>query len=297
LGAPAPHPVRRVRGDALMARPDRPRRAAALAVLRAVAASILLASLTPIESGGAGDRVITVTTRPNVTETVAIVRPPDKPVAIVVVLVGGSGKLDLTPLGFSREAPGLLVKRRAQLAGRGFVVAFPDAPSDRLGQGLLGFRTTREHSVDIGAVIARLRRDDPAPVWLVGMSMGTVSAASAAARLGRDGPDGLVLVSSVTRTHPSMRESLRDVALEEIRVPALVIHHRDDPCETTPYADAAALPARLTKATPRVELVTLAGGPPRGGLPCGAESPHAFFGIEDTLIDRLASWIGHPPAR
>jgi hypothetical protein len=36
-------------------------------------------------------------------------------------------------------------------------------------------------------------------VWLVGTSMGTVSATSAAARLaGAGGPDGLVLTSTVT---------------------------------------------------------------------------------------------------
>ena len=132
-------------------------------------------------------------TRPRVTQTVVVVRPPGKPVATVVVLVGGAGKLDLTPRGLPRDAPGLSRDATGATGRSRFVVALPDAPSDRLGEGLLGFRTSREHSVDIGAVIARLRHDDPVPVWLVGTSMGTVSAASAAARLGRDGPDGLVL--------------------------------------------------------------------------------------------------------
>jgi pimeloyl-ACP methyl ester carboxylesterase len=188
------------------------------------------------------------------------------------------------------------VKRRAQLADRGFVVVLLDAPSDRLGEGLLGFRTGPEHSVDVGALIARLRHDDAAPVWLVGMSMGAVSAASAAARLGRDGPDGLVLISSVTRTHPYMRESLGDVTLDGIRVPTLIVHHRLDACETARYEDASALPGRLTRAR-RVELVTLEGGPRSRGLPCGPESPHAFLGIEDVLIERVTSWITQAPVR
>ena len=136
----------------------------------------------------------------------------------------------------------------------------------------------------------------PVPVWLVGTSMGTVSAASAAARLGNDGPDGLVLISSVTRTHPAMRESLADIPLESIQVPTLILHHRQDPCEITPYDDALALPRRLTRAR-RVEFVALDGGPPAQGLPCGPESPHAFVGMEDVLIDRLASWITRTPVR
>ena len=126
--------------------------------------------------------------------------------------------------------------------------------------------------------------------------MGTVSAANAAARLGNDGPDGLVLISSVTRTHPAMRESLVDVPLESIQVPALIIHHRQDPCEITPYSDASVLPRRFSSSR-RVELVTVEGGPTARGVPCGPESPHAFLGTEDVLVERLASWIRRMPVR
>ena len=188
------------------------------------------------------------------------------------------------------------LRRRLMWSLAGFVVAFVDAPSDRLGEGLIGFRTSREHAADIGAVIARLRHDDAVPVWVAGSSMGTVSAASVAARLGKDGPDGLVLISSVTRAHPAMRESLANVPLENIRVPTLIVHHRQDPCEITPYDDAAALPRRFTGAR-RVELVTVEGGPPARGLPCGPESPHAFLGMEDVLIARIVSWIARTPVR
>ena len=258
----------------------------------AVSALALSPSFAP--SQGTSDQVITLPTRPRVTETVVVVRPPMKPTATVVVLVGGLGKLELTARGLPKDGAGPLIRRREQLASQGFVVAFVDAPSDRLGEGLIGFRTSREHAADVGAVIARLRHDDPGPLWLVGSSMGTVSAASIAARLGRDGPDGLVLISSVTRTHPAMRESLADVPLESITVPTLIIHHRQDPCEITPYAEASALSRRLGDAR-RVELVTVEGGPPARGLPCSPDSPHAFFGVEDALIDRLASWIKRTP--
>jgi hypothetical protein len=255
---------------------------------------VLTPSPSSAESQETRDQLITVSTRPRVTESVVVVRPPMKPAATIVVLVGGLGKLDLTPRGLPRDAVGPLIKRRERLAGLGFVVAFVDAPSDRLAEGLIGFRTSREHAADIGGVIARLRHDDPAPLWLTGSSMGTVSAASVTARLGKDGPDGLILISSVTHSHPAMRESLADVLRESITVPTLVIHHRQDPCEITPYAEASALPQRLGKAR-RVELVTVEGGPPPRGLPCGPESPHAFSGMEDTLIDRLASWIKRTP--
>jgi len=261
-----------------------------------VAALILPLSPSLTEGQGVSEQVITVPTRPRITDSVVVVRPPTKPMATLMVLVGGLGKLDLTPRGLPRDATGPLVARREQLARRGFVVAFVDAPSDRLVEGLLGFRTSREHTTDVGSIIRRLRHDDPVPLWLVGTSMGTVSAASVTAWLGNDGPDGLVLISSVTRSHPAMRESLGDVPLERIQAPTLIIHHRRDSCEVTAYEDASALPQRLTSAR-RVELVALDGGPPARGLPCGPESPHAFFGMEDVLIDRVASWITRAPAR
>jgi hypothetical protein len=63
---------------------------------------MLVLSLLFIERHAASDQVITVATRPRVTLAVVVVRPPAKPAATVVVLVGGAGRLDLTPRG-SRE--------------------------------------------------------------------------------------------------------------------------------------------------------------------------------------------------
>jgi alpha-beta hydrolase superfamily lysophospholipase len=67
----------------------------------------------------------------------------------------------------------------------------------------------------VRALIAALREDAPVPVWLVGTSMGTVSAANAAARLMTGGPDGLVLTSTVTRQGRERPESVGDVRLKD----------------------------------------------------------------------------------
>src|SRR5207244_550656 len=98
------------------------------------------------------------------------------------------------------------------------------------------------------AVIAALREMAPVPVWLVGTSMGTVSAANAAARLEDGGPDGLVLTSTVTRGSREMIESVGDVRLQDITVPTLLVHHRDDTwrraATPTPPASSASSPGR-----------------------------------------------------
>ena len=127
-------------------------------------------------------------------------------------------------------------------------------------------------------MIVALRADAAVPVWLVGTSMGTVSAASAAARLGGNGgPDGLVLTSTVMRQGRERPESVGDVRLKDIRVPTLVVHHRQDTCRATLYADTPALLRDLASA-PRRELLTFDGGAPPQSGPCDARAPHGYFG-------------------
>ncbi len=91
-----------------------------------------------------------------------------------------------------------LVRNRRRFVEHGFLVAVVDVPSDHT-TGYGWSRTSKTHAQDVAGVIAALRREALVPVWVVGTSMGTISAANAAARLRVGGPDGLVLTSSVTR--------------------------------------------------------------------------------------------------
>jgi pimeloyl-ACP methyl ester carboxylesterase len=142
-------------------------------------------------------------------------------------------------------------------------------------------------------VIGALRRMADVPVWLVGTSMGTVSAANAAARLRDGGPDGLVLTASVTRRSREQIECLEDVRVQDIRVPTLVVHHRDDGCPSTPYQDVATLLGALKQA-PRRELITMEGGQPARSRPCEALSAHGFLGLDDTVVAAITAWITAP---
>jgi hypothetical protein len=71
---------------------------------------------------------------------------------------------------------------------------------------------------------------------------------------------------------------MTDVALEQIRVPVLVVLNRDDGCESDLYQDTSLGMERLRQA-PVKELFTVSGGLVRSG-PCDAQSPHGFYGIE-----------------
>jgi pimeloyl-ACP methyl ester carboxylesterase len=239
----------------------------------------------------AADDIRTIPTRPGVTDAFILVRPSGAPVASVILFAGGNG---LLALGSGKPGLGgnFLVRNRARFAGQGLLVAVVDTPSDHPA-GLDGFRTSAAHAEDIRAVIAALRQEAPVPVWLIGTSMGTVSAANGAARLSTGGPDGLVLTSTVTRAGRARPESVGDVRLGDVRVPTLIVHHKNDACQSTPYADTPAL-LRDFKVT-RKELLAFDGGDPPQSGPCDARAAHGYFGIDAQVVDAIVAWIKATP--
>jgi pimeloyl-ACP methyl ester carboxylesterase len=243
---------------------------------------------------GAADATATVealATRPGVVQPVYLTQE-SKPVASVVLLPGGRGKVGLDSIkGITRGKINFLVRGRRIFAANGFNVAIPDVPSDRQdSNGLNGFRLTDDHAVDIKAVIARMRAIAPVPVLVVGRSDGTLSAASIAALLGPDGPDGVVLTASITERSEMRPATLADVDLSKVRVPTLIVHHREDGCGTTPFAGTRSLKARLTQA-PEATIMPIAGGAIEGGSPCRNLSHHSFMGQEIDVIDAISTWI------
>jgi len=213
---------------------------------------------------------------------------PENARKAVILFAGGNGMLDIDESGIGRQG-NFLVRSRNLFAQQGFVVAVIDKPDDR--SDLLQFRKTAEHARDVGGVIASLRQRHPGkPIWLVGTSRGTISAANAAAHLiGSIGPDGLVLTSSVTMSGKSGKDSLADVELKKITVPTLIVHHRQDECRYTPFGAAKKLVKQLSSVTVK-EFKDVTGGKDKGD-PCKGESYHGFLGIEEQVVRLIGDWI------
>jgi hypothetical protein len=140
-------------------------------------------------------------------------------------------------------------------------------------------------------VMAFLRERHPGkPLWLVGTSRGTISVANVAARIqGKEGPDGIVLTSSVTEKSKKNLDSLQDIDLTAITVPTLVIHHKDEACNDTPYNLAEKLPGELSSVKVK-EFVSFSGGGAVGD-PCKGKSHHGFMGIEEKVVKSIVDWI------
>ncbi len=253
-------------------------------------AALLLAATLPIPSAWSADEEVrTIPARPGVTESFLLVRPAGNPVASVIIFAGGDGNLAMTANGIGQLQGNFLVRTRMRWVREGFLVAVLDVPSDRKS-GLWNFRTTPEHATDVKHAIAAMREIARAPVWLVGTSMGSLSAANAAARLAEGGPDGIVLTSSVTDTSKMSYETTRHAGLGDIRVPTLVVHHKDDACRASTYSGAEDILKALTRA-PVKELMAFEGGSPAISGPCEAKAPHGYLGIEAKVVSAIGVWI------
>jgi pimeloyl-ACP methyl ester carboxylesterase len=253
-----------------------------------LAATTMLA-LSAVSSAQTPEKVVDIPTRPSVTLRM-LVLTPSEPRAALVLLAGGHGGLQISPDGSMKWGAGnFLVRSRRLFADQGLVVATLDAPSDRQSPPyLVGVRQTPEHVADLKAAIAWLRGTFKIPVWLVGTSRGTQSAAYAATELlGPEGPDGVVLSSSILTDETS--RPVPSMPVDRIRVPVLVVHHEQDGCSYCSFSDVPGLMAKLKNST-HSELLSFTGGQSKGD-PCEAFAYHGFNGIEPEVARQIASWV------
>jgi pimeloyl-ACP methyl ester carboxylesterase len=234
----------------------------------------------------AEDKLITVPTRTGVSTTYWWM-PRDDAVATVVLFSGGSGGI-----GYKNGLPqsgNFLIRSRDEFAQAGLNVALMGNPDDNK-KLTPQFRRSAEHGDDVRHVLQDIAIRSKAPVWLVGTSQGTLSAAASAAELGST-VSGVVLTSTVTGQQAG--GSVNDIALEKITVPVLIFHHRQDSCRITPAYAAERLIKRLIVA-PVKKYIEVDGGKDPFGDPCEAFHYHGFIGMESQAVQQITSWIKGP---
>lgn len=244
------------------------------------------------------EQVRSVEVRPGVTLKYLVNATAAQPAAAVLLMAGGNGAIKLADDGSIGALKGnFLLRTRRMFAREGLFVAVLDLPSDRADGVSGGYRLSPEHAADIAKVIADIRAQTPAPVWIVGTSMGTMSAAGVAARLTSQSSDlrGAVLTSTITQVTDKCGKTVYDANLRAIKAPVLVVSHQDDGCPCTPGTKAVG--QRLLSAlgtAPAKDLKVFAGGDPPISGPCQARAQHGFLGIEATVVKEIADWIkGH----
>ena len=274
-------------------------------IRRMVAASVLCASLVmslfasaPALAQGPADSFVALPTRSGVTLPLAVTAP-EHPRGVVILLAGSKGLVGITGDGgkvVMRNGGNFLVRSRGLFVAQGLAVIVVDTPSDEPDGMSAAFRLSASHVEDLRRVVAYARERFGLKPWLVGTSMGTFSAAYAAANLPPEELGGVALTSTIARgalrwALPSgYGNGVLGVDLKAIRVPALVVRHQNDLCEfSAPEAGPRILEALA--AAPHKALLTFAGGEPARSKACDAFAPQGYLGIEGEVVAGMAAFI------
>ena len=189
--------------------------------------------------------------------------------------------------GFAHKAYPIFLRQ-------GLGAALIDAPTGRDGfRGGLdpSFRESAAHMSDIDAVIRVLKRRYRLPIWILGTSNGTRSAAAYAMHRSK-AIAGVVLTSSSVDL-PFGQPIHKLPRITAISVPLLAIAHVGDQCVGTPPEGAVEI-ARAATGSPAAKALLFTGGLNSGPAPCGVETHHAFYGIEEEVVSAVVSFITRP---
>jgi pimeloyl-ACP methyl ester carboxylesterase len=260
-----------------------------------------LLTLTATYADAYCGKLVTLSTHDETQTKYSLAGLTDKSLMIVVLLPGGPGFMDLDDNVCPQRLKGnSLVKSQTYFHNNEIATALVDAPSDYQDRdGLGGFRIHSDHAADIGKVITDVRRRTNLPVWLIGTSRGSISAANAASRLsGPAAPDGLVLTSPVTSGYVGgykewVEQTVFSTSLDAIKIPTLVIAHAEDKCVRTPPELASNITQKISSA--RKKLIMITGGPDWDGgtsrKACRGKSPHGFLGKRKHVVLKIIDFM------
>lgn len=232
------------------------------------------------------DRLVKIDTRQGVTVSFFSMKREGAKATVVLLTGGGGG------IGMKDGIPtsnNFLVRSRDLFAANGFNVVVVGKPSDK--DELDGsFRTSPEHIEDLRRVLAFVKKDADVPIWVVGTSMGTISAAALATVANKEELSGIVLTSSVTQKKIG---AVPEQKLELIRLPVLVVHHEFDECKICVPSEVSRIIRGLKNAPIKKEIYVKGGTNPKGD-PCQALHWHGFIGMEKEVVDLISAWIKKP---
>ena len=243
----------------------------------------------------AAQEIVTLPVREDATQSYLLLAPNAPPQAVAVLFPGGPGLLRLRAAsGQPQFSPNnFLVRSREHFVVAGVALGIFDAPSDYQIEGMPNaFRKSAQHTADVRRVVSDLKVRFPGvPVFLIGTSMGTVSAAYVGRELATE-VAGVVLTASVFvssgRRSKHGDSNLSDFDLASIKTPMLIVHHREDACSITPYGDAS-------QRAGKIPLISVRGGDPPTSEPCESQSRHGFLGKERATVEALVRWMLKKP--
>ena len=262
-----------------------------MALLRTLAllGTLIFGSLLHAQQTPAGNAQ-RIATRDNVSVPIYAVWRNDAVATVVLFSGGGGGYGQIGSDGWPMSG-NFLIRTGKRWATHHFNVVMIGRPSDGIDLALGNVRIGEKHAADNIAIFKAIKQRSLLPLWVVGTSMGTISAAAAAIQDKESLVAGIVLTSSiVTYKNPGAVPTQR---LADIRAPTLVVHHERDACASCLPHEVGNIAAGLANA-PVKRTVFVNGGGGATGDPCEPFHYHGFVGMQDEVVDLIAAWIIKP---
>jgi hypothetical protein len=218
-----------------------------------------------------------------------LVMTPEQPGLrdVLILFPGGNGA---GPYKVSNDGVvsgwSFLVRSADSFVRRGLTVIIVKPPSDHSTGMSTGFRESPEHAEDIASLAGYLKQQGYQRLFLAGNSRGTISAVSLGTLLKDSHLKGVILTSSLEYDN-----FLRWLPLEQMHLPVLMVHHRDDACRVSSFEEAEKTSTALRSHT-KVDFTEVGGGAYPRSAPCDNLSAHGFFGVEDKVVQVITDWVG-----
>lgn len=244
----------------------------------------LLISTTRLYAQPVSAEIVKLATRPEVTQQYLIIKE-GSPKAVALLFTGGDAPLKFTGtypnITWSSYGSSYVVRARMHFRDPDTAVVLIDSASDMWERAQdQHFRQSIAHLNDVRQVVADIKTRLPrTKIYLIGTSMGTVSAAHNGKALGKE-IDGVVLTSSIFEGN----RTLGYFDFSEYPVPLLFVHHVDDPCKWTPYWP-------VKKLADKYPVIEVRGGEAVRDSGCGPMGPHGFLGLEKEVAIEIKNWI------
>ena len=196
----------------------------------------------------------------------AVLIKPDKPIASVILLAGGDGRIEVQSDGSIKRGGNQLVRTRYDYAKKGFAVLVPD------------------HGYNLSELVEYMK-NIKRPTTVVGTSAGTIRAARGLYKGAK--PDKLVLTAGVLSNSSGHRDNVINIIeTPDLLPPTLVIHHRYDHCfKTLPEGVSEFIAWSKGKA----KIIWVEGGEEVGDY-CEAQAYHGFRGIDQKIVDLVSQF-------
>lgn len=191
--------------------------------------------------------------------------------AVLIFLPGGPGSFGLAPGYTGPRSYGMFEDiAKGNNSGIKMDYVFMDSPYVLSPTKSLAIRATGDHMDRIRSVIAFYKEKTNKPIWLLGHSNGTYSLAQFINKT----PNYKQLIAGAIF---SSGRSEREITINPIDLPILVLHHEEDSCASTPFDSAKSFYEEVkSKNLARTEFVALTGGGD-SGEPCTAPTSHHMY--------------------